>query len=39
MYVLEQKPNSNRSRVEILANILEIAGKQTPKTHIMYKAS
>ena len=44
MYALEQKPVSsraeqNRTRVEILANILEIAGKQTLKTHIMYKAN
>lgn len=44
MYVLEQRQVSNRTeqnrtRVEILANILEIAGKQTLKTHIMFKAN
>jgi predicted transcriptional regulator len=39
MYVLEQKPVSNRTRVEILASILKVAGHRTLKTHIMYKAN
>jgi predicted transcriptional regulator len=39
MYALEQKPVSNRTRVEILASILKVAGEQTLKTHIMYKAN
>jgi len=39
MYALEQRPISNRTRVEILASILKVAGEQTLKTHIMYKAN
>ncbi len=41
MYSLEQVPPivSNRSRVEILANILNVAERATLKTHIMYKAN
>jgi predicted transcriptional regulator len=39
MYALEEKPVSNRTRVEILASILKVAGEQTLKTHIMYKAN
>ena len=39
MYALEQKPTSNRTRVEILANILKVAGNRTLKTHIMYRAN
>lgn len=39
MYPLEQKPIINRTRVEILANILKVAGNRTLKTHIMYKAN
>jgi predicted transcriptional regulator len=39
MYVLEQKSVSNRTRVEILASILKVAGHRTLKTHIMYKAN
>ena len=39
MYALEQKPTSNRTRVEILASILKVAGTRTLKTHIMYKAN
>jgi len=30
---------TNRSRVEILASILNVAGNGTLKTHIMYKAN
>jgi len=30
---------SNRSRVEILASILNVAERSTLKTHIMYKAN
>jgi predicted transcriptional regulator len=36
---LEQKPPSNRTRVEILASILKVAGNGNLKTHIMYKAN
>jgi len=36
---LEQKPVSNRTRVEILATILKVAGGGNLKTHIMYKAN
>jgi predicted transcriptional regulator len=39
MYALEQKPLSNRTRVEILASILKVASTRTLKTHIMYKAN
>ena len=39
MYALEQKPASNRTKVEILASILKVAGTRTLKTHIMYKAN
>ena len=39
MYALEQRPTINRTRVEILANILKVAGNRTLKTHIMYKAN
>jgi predicted transcriptional regulator len=39
MYALEQKPVSNRTKVEIVASILKVAGNRTLKTHIMYKAN
>ena len=41
MFPLEQKPTivSNRSRVEILASILNVAERGSLKTHIMYKAN
>jgi predicted transcriptional regulator len=39
MYALEQKPSVNRTRVEILANILQVASNRTLKTHIMYRAN
>jgi len=39
MYALEQKPEVNRTRVEILANILQVASNRTLKTHIMYRAN
>ena len=41
MFPLEQKPTivSNRSRVEILASILNVAEHGSLKTHIMYKAN
>jgi predicted transcriptional regulator len=41
MYSIEQVPPivSNRSRVEILDNILNVAERATLKTHIMYKAN
>ena len=39
MYALEQKPAENRTRVEILANILQVASNRTLKTHIMYRAN
>jgi len=39
MYVLEEKPEPNRTRVEILAKILQVASSNTLKTHIMYKAN
>jgi len=41
LYSLEQTPSiaSNRSRVEILASILNVAERATLKTHIMYKAN
>ena len=39
MYALEQKPAANRTRVEILANILQVASNRTLKTHIMYRAN
>ena len=39
MSALEQKPPSNRTRVEILASILKVAGNGNLKTHIMYKAN
>jgi len=39
MYALEHKTASNRTRVEILASILKVAGSRTLKTHIMYKAN
>lgn len=39
MYVLEEKPEPNRTRVEILAKILQVASSSTLKTHIMYKAN
>jgi predicted transcriptional regulator len=39
MYALEQKPLSNRTRVEILASVLKVASTRTLKTHIMYKAN
>ena len=41
MYSLEKDPAviSNRTRVEILASILNVAEQATLKTHIMYKAN
>ncbi|MGA2973290.1 MAG: winged helix-turn-helix domain-containing protein [Candidatus Bathyarchaeia archaeon] len=39
MYVLEEKPEPNRTRVEILAKILQVASSSTLKTHIMYRAN
>ncbi|MGA8904668.1 MAG: winged helix-turn-helix domain-containing protein [Candidatus Bathyarchaeia archaeon] len=39
MYVLEQRPEPNRTRVEILAKILQVAGNRILKTHIMYRAN
>ena len=39
MYVLEEKAEPNRTRVEILAKILQVASNSTLKTHIMYKAN
>ena len=41
MYSLEKEPEviSNRTRVEILASILNVAEHATLKTHIMYKAN
>jgi len=39
MYALEHKPDVNRTRVEILANILQVASNRTLKTHIMYRAN
>lgn len=39
MYVLEEKLEPNRTRVEILAKILQVASNRTLKTHIMYKAN
>ena len=41
LYSLEKAPTvvANRSRVEILANILNVAERGALKTHIMYKAN
>jgi predicted transcriptional regulator len=41
MYHLEEKPRElgNRTRVEILASILDVAHNGALKTHIMYKAN
>jgi len=41
VYSLEKEPAvvSNRTRVEILASILNVAERGTLKTHIMYKAN
>jgi predicted transcriptional regulator len=39
MYVLEEKAEPNRTRVEILAKILQVASNSTLKTHIMYRAN
>ena len=39
MYALEKPVVSNRTRVEILASILNVAEHGTLKTHIMYKAN
>lgn len=39
LYAIEQKPVSNRTKVEILASILRVASNRTLKTHIMYKAN
>ena len=44
VYALEDprtitKPVANRTRVEILANILKVASNRTLKTHIMYRAN
>jgi predicted transcriptional regulator len=39
MYQLEEKPVGNRTRIEILANILQVASNRTLKTHIMYRAN
>jgi predicted transcriptional regulator len=41
MFPLEEKAQqiSNRTRVEILASILQVASKGALKTHIMYQAN
>lgn len=41
MFPLESRPPElrNRTRIEILSSILDVAGKGTLKTHIMYKAN
>ena len=41
MFPLEQRPVQigNRTRLEILANILKVASNGALKTHIMYKAN
>jgi predicted transcriptional regulator len=41
MFPLEEKTQQigNRTRVEILANILKVASNGALKTHIMYKAN
>ena len=41
MFPLEEKAQQigNRTRVEILASILQVASKGALKTHIMYKAN
>lgn len=41
LYSLEKEPTivTNRSRVEILASILNVAERGSLKTHIMYKAN
>ena len=39
MYQLEEKPVGNRTRIEILAKMLQVASNQTLKTHIMYRAN
>jgi len=39
MSVLEERHISNRTKVEILATILKVAGNRTLKTHIMYRAN
>jgi predicted transcriptional regulator len=41
MFPLEEKTQKigNRTRVEILANILKVASSGALKTHIMYKAN
>jgi predicted transcriptional regulator len=41
MFPLEEKPQQigNRTRIEILASILNVASNGALKTHIMYKAN
>mgnify|MGYP002153780178 CR=1 FL=1 len=41
MYDLEVRPAEirNRTRLEILSSILDVAGRGALKTHIMYKAN
>jgi predicted transcriptional regulator len=41
LFPLEEKPQQirNRTRVEILASILQVASKGALKTHIMYRAN
>lgn len=39
MYKLVEKPLGNRTRIEILAKMLQVASNQTLKTHIMYRAN
>ena len=41
MYALERRTPEirNRTRVEILSSILDVAGRGALKTHIMYKAN
>ena len=39
MYPLEQQQASNRTRVDILASILQVTSNRTLKTHIMYRAN
>lgn len=39
MYQLEEKPLGNRTRIEILAKILQVTASQSMKTHIMYRAN
>ena len=41
MYLLEERPQElhNRTRIEILASILNVSHNGALKTHIMYKAN